>query len=145
MKLEHVQALVDDLKQGYGMTLIERVHADVFSDMLDMAQELLDNGSYRVPAIVITGSSLEAHLRSLCIKRGVPILNHKGEPLSGGALNDALLKDGAYDKGRHKMIVAWQDDRNQAAHGRKSNQDFADIQVSTMIQGIRGLMATHPA
>lgn len=51
-----VQALLDDLKNNYVQSLVERVHADTFSNFLDMAQHLSEAG-YKDAAAVIAGSA----------------------------------------------------------------------------------------
>ena len=65
------KALRDDLDADYMQSITELIHGDVFSDFLVMARHLLDEG-YKDAAAVIAGSALEAHLRALCEKNGIP-------------------------------------------------------------------------
>jgi hypothetical protein len=56
---------------GYLGSVTELVHADIFADFVEMADYLLSEG-YKDPSAVIIGSTLEEHLRQLCIKHGIP-------------------------------------------------------------------------
>jgi len=66
-----VKALLEDLNAGHLRSLVELVHGDVFADFLEMAQHLCE-AAYKDAAAVIAGSTLEAHLRTLCNKASVP-------------------------------------------------------------------------
>jgi hypothetical protein len=57
-------ALRDDYAAGNMATVQELIHSDLFSDFLEMADELQGKG-YKDPAAVLTGSVLEEHLRKL--------------------------------------------------------------------------------
>ena len=137
------RALLADLKDGY-VKPGEFAHAEVFTDFLDMAQELLDNG-YRVASAVVAGSSAESHLRQLAPKHGVALIDDKGKPKNGGAINDDLAKSGAYDVTTQKQITFWQGVRNDAAHGVKDNNALDTAQIQVMITGIQSFMVNHSA
>ena len=62
-----VESLRASLKAGYLETASELIHGEVFGDFLEMADHLLERG-YKDAAAVVTGSTLEAHLRQLCQK-----------------------------------------------------------------------------
>jgi hypothetical protein len=62
-----LEALRNDYESGYMQSVVELVHADLFTDFLEMAEYLLEQ-NYKDPAAVVTGSVLEAHLRKLCDK-----------------------------------------------------------------------------
>lgn len=135
-----------DLKAGYLVTLEELVHAELFSDFLDMAKHLLDLG-YKDAAAVITGSSLEAHLRQLAKRWNVPIDRPTSsggvEPKKADTINADLVKAGAYAALDQKSVTAWLDLRNKAAHGRYS--DYEKAQVGLMIDSVRNFMIRCPA
>ncbi len=61
-----VVALQGDLEDGYLASLSALVHGEVFEDFLHMAIYLLKEG-FKDAAAVIGGSTLEAHLRQLCL------------------------------------------------------------------------------
>ena len=67
-----IESLRADVAAGYLQSQKELVHGEIFSDFLEMSKHLLDEG-YKDPAAVVAGSSLEAHLRQLCIKSGIDV------------------------------------------------------------------------
>ncbi len=101
-------ALRTDIAKGRLSTVTELIHADVFSDFLEMAQYLLDDGGFKDAAAVIAGSSLEAHLRALCEKHGIPTKDGSNKPKKSDTLNHELDKSGAYgSKLDLKNVTAW--------------------------------------
>jgi hypothetical protein len=72
----HLAGILNALRiayaEGYLATVAELVHADIFSDFVEMAEYLLSEG-YKDPAAVIIGSVLEEHLRQLCAKNLIPV------------------------------------------------------------------------
>lgn len=140
-----LSGLYEDLKAGNLRSFSELIHADVFSEYIEMAEYLLEEG-YKDPAAVITGSTLEEHLRKLCIKNGIDI-----EIMSSGKLrskkadgmNSDLAKQGVYSKLEQKSVTAWLDLRNKAAHAKYS--EYNDSQVNQMIMGVRDFIIRNPA
>ena len=110
-----------------------------------MAEYLLEEG-YKDPAAVITGSTLEEHLRKLCIKNGIDIeIMSKGKlkPKKADSLNSELAKQGVYSKLELKSVTAWLDLRNKAAHGEYSK--YKENQVKQLIIGVRDFIIRNPA
>lgn len=136
-----VQALRDDLKDGFVKTLVELVHADIFADFLDMAYHLQESG-YKDAAAVITGSTLESHIKELCQKYSVEI-EVNGRPVKADKMNSDLAKGDAYSKLDQKNITAWLDLRNKAAHG--NYEDYTKEQVELLISGVRDFIGRVPA
>src|SRR6266498_1207110 len=134
-------ALRDDLKAGWLESVVELVHADTYSDFLEMAEELLSKG-YKDAAAVIAGSSLEVHLKSLCVKHGV-VTEVNGKPKKADMMNADLAKAGAYGKLEQKQITAWLGLRNSAAHGEYDKYD--PNAVDHLIRGIRDFMVKYAA
>ncbi len=135
----------EDLKAGYLKSFSELIHADIFSDYIEMAEHLLGEG-YKDPAAVITGSTLEEHLRKLCIKNGIDIetiIKGKLKPLKADRLNSELAKEKVYSKLELKNVIAWLDLRNKAAHGKY--KEYNDNQVNQMIIGVRDFIVRNPA
>src|SRR6516162_7987576 len=62
-----LRALREDYLAGHLQSFHDLIHADLFSDFLDMAQYFFDEG-YKDPAAVMAGGVLEEHLRKLCGK-----------------------------------------------------------------------------
>jgi len=135
------KSLLSDIQNGYIKSLEELIHADMFADFLEMASYLVNSG-YKDPAAVITGATLESHLRSLCAKHGLPTDNN-GSPKKADALNADLAKFKSYSKIDQKSVTAWLGIRNDAAHGNYTayNQD----QVVLLISGVRDFIARNPA
>ncbi len=136
-----VQALRDDLNDGYVQNLQEVVHAEVFSDFIEMAQHLNETG-YKDPAAVLAGSALEVHLKKLSIKNGIAI-DIDGKPVKADKLNADLAKANVYGLLDQKSITAYLDLRNKAAHGQYS--EYAKDQVSNLILGVTEFMKRNPA
>jgi len=140
-----LDGLYQDLKAGYLKSFSELVHADIFSDYIEMAEYLLEEG-YKDPAAVITGSTLEEHLRKLCIKNGIDIetmSRGKLEPKKADRMNGELAKEKVYSKLELKSVTAWLDLRNKAAHGKYD--EYNENQVKQMIMGVRDFIVRNPA
>lgn len=136
-----LKALRADYAAGYMRTVQELVHADLFADFLEMADELLSK-NYKDAAAVITGSVLEEHLRKLAAKHGVPA-QRGGKAVKADTLNGDLAEVPAYNKLTQKSVTAWLDLRNKAAHGHYDQYDRA--QVEGMLRDVRGFMERLPA
>lgn len=122
-----------DYEGGYVFDVKQLAHAEIFSDELDQASYFL-RARYKVPAAVIAGAVLESAMRRMCEQRD------DVEPADNiNRMNDALAKAGAYNLGRKKLITAWADTRNNAAHGHPDK--FSDGDVERMIDGIREFIA----
>ena len=127
---------------NYIASIYELVHADVFSDFLEMADHLLESG-YKDPAGVIAGSVLEEHLRKLCVKSGIDVLKPDGLSKKADTLNSELAAKDVYSKLDQKSVTAWLDLRNKAAHGHYA--DYTTEQVSLLLQSVRNFIARLPA
>jgi hypothetical protein len=138
-----ITALRSDLQNDYLKSFSDIVQSEVFSDYLEMAEHLLNEG-YKDPATVLVGSTLEVHLRELCISNGIEIevKNSKGilVPKKADLMNSDLAKVSIYSSPYQKQIIAWLGIRNSAAHGKYS--DYKIEEVSLMLQGIRQFILT---
>ena len=135
-----LSAAREELAGGWLSTTKGLISAEIFSDLLEMAQHLLDEG-YKDPAAVMAGSVLEEHLRQLCQKHGIPTeITKQGrpQPKKADALNADLSKKEVYNKLDQKNVTAWLDLRNKAAHGKY--QDYTKEQVSLMLQSLSDFM-----
>jgi hypothetical protein len=138
-----VLALKSDLQKDYLKSLSNIIQSEVFSDYLEMADYLLNEG-YKDPAAVLIGSTLEIHLRELCISNyiDIEVINNKGNkiPKKAELMNADLAKNGVYTSIYQKQITAWLDLRNKAAHGKYS--EYKKEEVSLMLQGVRQFIMT---
>lgn len=142
-----LQALRYDIEK-YGLQTFEQlVHAEVFSDFLSMASHLYENG-YNLPAAVLAGSTLEAHLRAMCIARNIPTTkpdkNGDQQPLKVGEMNADLKKAGAYGVPEVQNVTARYAVRNSAAH-QDPSVDLTRAMVGDMISGVRRFITEHSA
>lgn len=137
-----LRGLRADVEAGYTQTLEELVHADLFSDFLEMAEELQRSG-YKDAAAVLAGSTLEEHLRKLARKNGIAVEKPDGAPKKADTLNADLAGGSVYNKLEQKSVTAWLDLRNSAAHGKYDGYDHR--QAASLIQGVRDFMMRHPA
>ena len=137
-----VRALLADLDSNYMESVGELLRGDVFADYLDMATHLLDKG-YKDAAAVVAGSTLEVHLRKLCVKSNIITTGSNGKTKKADLLNSELHKAGAYSNLEQKSVTAWLSLRNDAAHGNYSK--YGDQQVQLLVSGIRDFVARHAA
>lgn len=137
-----LSALRDDYESGRLAGIAELIHADLFSDMLSMAQYFIDDG-YKDAAAVIAGSVLEEHLRKLCDKFGMPAVDAQGHPKKASLINAELRKLDAYNLTDNKSVTAWLDIRNNAAHGKYDLYELPQVRI--LIDGVRDFIRRCPA
>jgi ribosomal protein S17E len=141
-----VKSLRNAIAGGYLTSFQELVHANLFSDFVDMASHLVDNG-YKDAAAGILGGVLEGHLRQLCKKHGIPTESQdsKGDmrPKKLDRLNADLASQSVYDMLVHKQITAWAHLRNSAAHSKY--EDYTEQQVRQMKDFVVSLLQSLPA
>ena len=131
-----LESAYEDFKLG----LLEDTHAlitaEVFTDFIEQAEYLLDEG-YKLPAAVLMRGVLEDSLRTLCRKEAKISLPDKPKL---EWMNTELVKVGIYNKNVQKQVTAWAGIGNSAAH-MKINE-FSDIDVKNTISGIINFNAT---
>ena len=140
-----IEALKADIEAGYVDSLRVLVHAELFADFIEMSEHLLAEG-YKDAAAVIGGSSLESHLRQLCVKNGLSVTQASAKgirPKKADTLNSELAGASVYSKLDQKSVTSWLDLRNKAAHGHYG--DYTKDQVALLLQGIQDFMARNPA
>jgi hypothetical protein len=136
-----LKALRADYQAGRLRGIAELIHADMFSDFLEMA-EYLNSEGYKDASAVICGSVLEGHLRKLAEKFGVDTA-HQGRPKKADGINAELAVKDAYSKLDQKSVTAWLGIRNHAAHGEYDK--YTKEQVALLLQGIRDFLSRYPA
>jgi len=144
-----LEALREDFENGFLANLSMEIGAEIASDYMGQAEQLLSEGSSgsydHVPAAVLTGAVLEKFLRTLCDQQTPPIptfkTTPKGDvPLMLNSLIDELKKTGFFNELKAKQLRAWADIRNAAAHGKFD--EFSRSDVEQMIQGVKYFLAT---
>jgi hypothetical protein len=107
-----LKAAKEDLDGGYLKSIELLVSADIFTDFLEMAGHLLENG-YKDPAASLIGAVLEDGLRRIARNRETP--TKPGDDLS--TLNQKLAQAQVYNRLTQKRVQVWGDIRNHADHG----------------------------
>ena len=120
----------------------ELVHCDMFADLLEAAEYLMEKFS-KDPAAVMVGGVLEQHLRELCRKHGIDTTSANRKAKMIDAMNTDLAKQAVYNTIEQKLVTGWAGLRNAAAHGNFGEYDTQ--QVKQMIAGIREFIIRHPA
>lgn len=141
-----LSALRDDHVADRLHSLRELIHADVFADLLEQAEHLLDQG-YKDAAAVTCGAVLEEHLRKLCVLHAIPTTTTdaagKSHPKKLDTMNIDLVKAGCYNTIEQKDITTQAGIRNAAAHGEYAK--YTVEQVQQMIGSVRSFIIRHPA
>lgn len=125
------QSAKEDYEGGYLFNVRALVKAEVLDDALEQAEEIL-NAGYKDPACVVIGVALETTLKEMCTRAGV---SHS--KLDG--MNIELRKAGIYNMAKQKQITAWADLRNNAAHGKWS--EYNDADVKDFLEGVHRFLA----
>jgi hypothetical protein len=136
------RALREAYASGYLSSIQELVHAEVFSNYLDMAAYLLAE-HFKDPAAVLGGATLESHLRSMAAKWNISIDDGTGNPRKSSVINDDLKKAGAYHGQQQKSVTAWLGLRNDAAHGHFDR--YTAAQVENLLAAVRVFIMENPA
>ena len=137
-----LRSLRFEINAGYLDRISGLIRADTFTDFLDMAQHLLEEG-YKDPAAVLAGSVLEQHLRALCATNDVEATFPDGKWKKADALNADLTREGVYTKMAQKNVTLLLGLRNEAAHGNYSAYEATNVRL--MLEGISLFMMQHPA
>lgn len=139
-----LNAIKAEIAGGWLVSMKGLVAAELFTDFIEMANHLLEEG-YKDPAAVVIGSVLEEHLRQLSLKHSIDItfLTASGDTRLKKAegMNTDLSKSKVYSVLDQKMVTAWLDLRNKAAHGKY--KEYSAEQVEQMMQGVTNFMSRN--
>ncbi|MAT94982.1 MAG: DUF4145 domain-containing protein [Halioglobus sp.] len=124
-------AAKEDYEGGYLFSFRALAKAEVLSDALTQAKELLATG-YKDPACILARVALESVLKDLADRNGV----QHGKL---DKMNADLSKTGAYNMAKQKQITAWAEIGNKAAHGEWSKYTEGD--ATAMVSGVEALVA----
>ena len=130
-----LKALKEDLEEGdFVRRISSLISAEVFSDFLEMADHLVQQG-YKDPAASLAGAVLEDGLRRLARANELPVKSRDDIAV----LNSRLATKDVYNLLRRKQIDSWGHIRNKADHAEFGEYQASD--VSSMIAGVRGFLA----
>ena len=68
--IEILKSIKAEIQNGWFQSYKGIISSEIFSDFLEMASHLLDNG-YKDASAVMIGGVLEEHLRQLCVTNGI--------------------------------------------------------------------------
>lgn len=121
-----LSAAKQEINGSWLFTVKGLVSAEIFSDFLEMAIHLLDEG-YKDAAAVIIGGVLEDTMRKLAELNNIEITNEKGKSLTIEPLNVELTKKGVYSPLIKQQITTWGIIRNNAAHAQYDKYDVKEV------------------
>jgi hypothetical protein len=146
-----IQGVLNGLKDDYEAGMLDSLHeiieANIVTDYMGQAEQLLGEGvpgNYDyVPAAVLAGAVLEDALRRLCQRQTPPIDTHKpdGSPKTLDPLITDLQKANVFNKAKADMLKSWAKTRNYAAHGEFTQ--FNRSEVEGMIAGVKNFIADY--
>jgi len=131
-----LRALKDDIDAGLITTVRSLAFAEVFSDLLEMAEYLLVKG-YKDPAASLLGAILEDSLRKIAESKDIKFTKNDGLD----SLNNKLLEANIYSKLTQKQIDSWRVIRNSADHGKFSEYKKEDVE--DMSRGVTRFIAEY--
>lgn len=126
-----LRAIREDVSNGYLADFRSLVAGGVFTDFLEMAEHLLDNGFHHAAAS-LGGAVLEDGLRRELRERGVKSTGNLE------SMNQVALDQQVYGPLVYKQVKVWIDVRNDADHGNW-NKVEAD-RVRSMIRDLPGFL-----
>ena len=124
-----LKAIREDLESGFLIDIKILISAEIFTDFLEMAEHLIENG-YKDAAASLTGAVLEDGLRRVAKKNEIGYKKTEGL----AALNNKLKKEGIYNPLTHKKVETWREIRNSADHGKFN--EYGTDDVKKMHEGV---------
>lgn len=124
-----------DLDQGFLASVRKLATADVFSDFLEMAEHLLENG-YKDSAAMLIGAVLEDGLRKIADGR---VTVKENDDIT--ALNHRLADNDVYNNIVRTSVGTWGKIRNSADHGKFDQ--YTIEQVKNMFEGVKDFLAKN--
>ncbi len=117
-----LRAAREDIAGGYLQKVEALVSASVFSDFLEMAEYLLDNG-YKNPAASLIGAVLEDGLRRICATNNIGVKSDDNI----SSLNRKLADKDVYNRLKQREIEVWNKLRDYADHGHFDEYKADDV------------------
>lgn len=133
-----LKAAKEDIEGGYLRKLETLVSADVFTDFLEMAEHLLEQG-YKDPAASLIGAVLEDGLRKIAKNNSIQLKSKEDISSLNQKLADAPTP--IYNRLTQKRIQVWNDIRNNADHGHFS--EYTSDNVKEMLNGVRDFLGQY--
>ncbi len=125
-----LRALKSDIESGFVKNIKELAVAEIFTDFLEIAEHLLENG-YKDPAAFLTTAVLEDGLRKIAAKNGIDV--KRSDDI--GSLNMKIADKETYSRLIQKQIQTWKAIRDSADHGKFNEYKREDVEV--MLSGVQ--------
>jgi hypothetical protein len=126
-----LKALREDLVSGYLNSVRALISAEVFTDFLEMAEHLLDEG-YHHAAASLAGAVLEDGLRRTLRDRGAKATGNLE------SMNQMALDQGIYAPLVFTQVKVWVSIRNDADHANWAAVEAGRVQ--SMIRDLPGFL-----
>ena len=131
-----LEAIKDDIREGCLAQIEAHLSAHIYSDFLDMAENLLERG-HKVPAAALIGAVLEGSLRTICEINKIKISSDE----SASSLNNKLSMKEVYDPVISGKVKSWNEVHKMVYQGKFD--DFGTDDVSDMLKGVRMLLEQY--
>lgn len=131
-----LRAVMEDIKNNYLIKVQTLVASEIFSNFLEQAQHLLDNG-YKNPAASLVGGVLENGLRKIGTIRGTKIKDSDDISI----LNHKLADSEIYTRLIQNKIQVWNNVRNNADHGHFDQ--YSEMEVKEMLKGVQDFLGNY--
>jgi hypothetical protein len=131
-----LKAVREDIAGGYLQKVETLVSASVFSDFLEMAEHLLNNG-YKDPAASLIGAVLEDGLRRICSNNNITVKSDDNI----SSLNKKIADKEVYNRLKQREIEVWNKLRDFADHGHFDQYKPDD--VNDMLKGVTGFLSDY--
>ncbi|MEQ9032431.1 MAG: hypothetical protein RLP44_27180 [Aggregatilineales bacterium] len=142
-----LRGLKSDYEAGLLQSLSQMIEANLASDYMGQAEQLLGEGvsgqhDY-VPAAVLAGAVLENSLRTLCQRHSPPIdtVKPNGVKKTLDPLITDLQKANVFNTAKAAQLKSWAKTRNSAAHGEFTEFNRKDVEA--MILGVKNFIADY--
>lgn len=129
-----LRGALSDLEGGFLQHQESLVAGSIFDTVLEQAEYLLKN-SFKDPATILGRVVLEDALRRIARSEGVA----DAEAAKAAFLNETLREKNRYSRPQWRLVQAWLDIGNSAAHGKFS--DYSETDVAEMLRGVRRFIA----
>jgi hypothetical protein len=131
-----LNALKDDIKSGMLQNTISFIQTEIFSDFLEMAEHIFEQG-HKDPPVMLAGAVMEDSLRKICTKNEIPVLADSNI----ASLNQLLLQKQVYNKIVFKQVDTWKAIRDFADHANYDQYDRD--KVKDMLDGVRKFVGEY--
>ena len=125
---------LSDLEGGFLAGRENLIAGEIFDSVLEEAKHLAETG-FKDPAAVLVRVVVEDCLKRLSREEGFD------DSAKASAMNDALRDKGRYPKPQWRLVQAWLDIGNSAAHGKFT--DYSQDDVLRMIGNVGRFLAQH--